>query len=141
LRSEILTICDDAARALGFKPRCDLRGPIDTLVAETRGDQLLLCLREVLSNVARHAQATSVDVDVVVDRSHLALRVTDDGVGYEPTPGARTSGLDNMLARAESAGGRFHIGPGQRGGTVVTWDVPLAPFEDDPGDDGSRAPT
>ena len=114
LRGEILTICDDAARALGFRPGCDIRGPIDSAVTETSGDHLLLCLREALSNVARHARATSVEVEVVVDRGRLVLRVADDGVGYEPTPGRRTSGLDNMLVRAESSGGTLHDRPPAR---------------------------
>jgi signal transduction histidine kinase len=141
LRSELLTISDDATGALGFKPACDIRGPIDSAVDETTGSHLLLCLREALSNVARHARATSVEVEVVVDDGRVVLCVSDDGVGYAPTPGERTSGLDNMLVRAESSGGRFTIGPGEGRGTVVTWDVPLAPFEDAPGQDGSQAPS
>ena len=142
LRGEILTICDDAARALGFRPECDVRGPVDSAVTETSGDHLLLCLREALSNVARHARATSVEVGVavVVDRGRLVLRVADDGVGYEPTPGRRTSGLDNMLVRAEASDGTFAIHARAGGGTVVTWDVPLAPSEP-AGEDGSQGPS
>jgi len=141
LRIEILALCDEAARALGFKPSCDVRGPIDSVVAESVGGQLLLCLRETLSNVARHARATAVEVEVVVDRGRIVLRVSDDGVGYEPTPGQSTSGLDNMLVRAESNGGTFTIENRPRGGVVVTWDVPLARFDAVAGEVGSPAPS
>jgi signal transduction histidine kinase len=137
LRSEIVTVCDDAARALGSRPSCEIRGPIDSAVDETMADQLLLCLREALSNVARHARATTTEVEVNVARGRLTLRVADNGIGYVPTPGARTSGLDNMLVRAESNGGTLTVEPRVGGGLVITWDVPLGA----PGvEDGSRAP-
>jgi signal transduction histidine kinase len=139
LRGEILTICEDATRALGFRPSCDIRGPVDSAVGEALGGQLLLCLREGLSNVARHARATRVGVEVVVDRGRLVLRVSDDGIGYVPTAGSTSSGLDNMLVRAESNNGTFSIGSGAGGGVVITWDVSVGPLGNDgpPGGDGS----
>jgi signal transduction histidine kinase len=140
LRSEILTICEDASRALGFKPTCDVRGPVDSAVGATMAGHLLLCLREALSNVARHARATSTEVEVVVEHGRLLLRVADDGVGYVPTPGASSSGLDNMLVRAEANGGTFAVGRRPSGGLVITWDVPLGP-EAAPDRDGSTAPS
>ena len=66
LRGDIVGICDESAKALGFKPSCDIVGPIDSAVAEPTRGHLLLCLREALSNVARHARATAVEVDVSV---------------------------------------------------------------------------
>jgi signal transduction histidine kinase len=138
LRSEIQAVCDDAARALGTRPSCEIRGPIDSAVDETMGGQLLLCLREALSNIARHARATTAEVEVHVARGRLVLRVSDNGIGYTPTPGARTSGLDNMLVRAESNGGTLTVEPRVGGGLVLTWDVPLGAPD---AEDGSRAPS
>jgi signal transduction histidine kinase len=127
VRSEIITVCDDASKALGFKPLLDIEGPIDSAVDEQVRGHLLLSLREALSNVARHARASAVDVQVAVASGHLTLRVTDDGVGYHPPSGQRSSGIDNMLVRAEALGGVFSIANREQGGTMVTWDVPLAP--------------
>jgi signal transduction histidine kinase len=143
LRSEILTICEDASRTLGFRPSCDVRGPIDNAVGKPLGGQLLLCLREGLSNVARHARATHVAVEVLVDRGRLVLRVSDDGIGYVPTPGATSSGLGNMRVRAEASNGSFSIEPCARGGVMITWDVSLGPLEGDgaPGEEVSAAPS
>ena len=126
VRSDIGVVCDDAAKALGFKPLLDIDGPIDSAVDEQVRGHLLLCLREALSNVARHASASAVDVQVAVASGHLTLHVTDDGVGYHPPSGQRSSGIDNMLVRAEALGGSFSIADRHEGGTVVTWDVPLA---------------
>jgi signal transduction histidine kinase len=127
VRSDIAMVCDDAAKALGFKPLLDIDGPIDSAVDEQVRGHVLLCLREALSNVARHAQAAVVDVQVSVASGHLTLRVTDDGVGYHPPSDHRSSGIDNMLVRAEALGGSFSIADREEGGTVVTWDVPLSP--------------
>ena len=88
-------------------------------------DELLLCLREALSNVARHACATNAEVAVSVHAGRVSLTVIDDGVGYVPTTDVPSSGLHNMLVCAESLGGRFAIDARDVGGTVTTWDVPL----------------
>ncbi len=125
LRSDILAICDEAAPALGFKPSCDIDGPIDSAVVEPTRAHLLLSLREALSNVARHANASSVQVGISVRRGRLILSVEDDGVGYRSTPGQRSSGLDNMRSRAEEVDGRFSIVAGPSGGTVATWEAPV----------------
>jgi signal transduction histidine kinase len=125
LRSEIVGICDESAKALGFTPSCDISGPIDSAVGEPTRGHVLLCLREALSNVARHARATTTQVAVRVDAGRLTLSVVDDGVGYVPKDGRPSSGLDNMLVRAGALGGRFSIERRAEGGTSATWDVPL----------------
>lgn len=125
VRSAIQGVCEEAADTLGFKPTCDIDGPIDSAVGDLIREHLLLCLREALSNVARHSRAAHVEVRVMVRDGRVRLVVADDGVGYEPEPGQRSGGLDNMLVRAESLDGRFSIGRRAGGGTVVDWDVPL----------------
>ena len=74
---------------LGFEPTVLFEGAVDTVTPEPVATDLLATLREALSNVARHSEASRVDVVVTVDADdggHLVLRVTDDGVG-PPTPG------------------------------------------------------
>ncbi len=69
----------------------------------------MIALREALSNAARHAQASRVDVTVDVDRGGiLAVQVTDNGTGIPP--GASRSGPRN-LARGEKLGGDLRLGP------------------------------
>ena len=86
LRSRVLALSREAAGALGFPPRCFFDGPVDSGVEDAIAVELLATLREGLSNVARHAQATRVDVEVVVT-DRVVLRVIDDGVG-PPGPDA-----------------------------------------------------
>ena len=125
LRSDVLAICDESAVALGFKPSCEIDGPIDSAVAEPVRGHVLLCLREALSNVARHAGASSVDVTIMLRDGRLILSVTDNGVGYRSAPGQRSRGLDNMQARADAVDGSFSIAAAASGGTVATWEAPI----------------
>ena len=134
------SVCDESATALGFKPSCDIAGAIDSAVDEPTGGHVLLCLREALSNVARHADASRVAVNVVVDDGRLTLRVADDGVGYRPTAGQHSSGLDNMRVRAESLGGDFSIEALPDRGTVTTWTVPITRQDSAIDEIGSQGP-
>jgi signal transduction histidine kinase len=129
LRSDVLSMANDATDRLGFQARVSFDGPVDTVVDRERGDQLLAVLREALANVIRHARAESVDVDVAVAAgADLVLRVSDDGTGLAdgfasaPRPG---NGLRTMAARAEGLGGTCTIAPRRPRGTLVEWRVPL----------------
>jgi two-component system sensor histidine kinase DevS len=129
LRQRTMAIAAEAARVLGFSPVVRFEGPVDTAVVEEAGEALLAVLRETLSNVARHARASRVEVDVEVKgRDGLTLRVADDGVGLSGDcrqVGGR--GLANIEERARALGGSCDIGPGPAGGTVARWWVPLRP--------------
>ena len=128
LRATIVTTLREAGEALGFEPRLTLNGPIDASVPALAGEELVATLREALSNVARHAAATAVDVEVTVGAGELVARVRDDGTGVEEA-GCRAEspghGLRNMAARAARLDGTFELTPGPTNGTVVTWRVPL----------------
>ncbi len=122
LRSEILDLVDDAAERAGFTANVGFDGPIDAGVDSEIAGDVLAVLREALSNVARHAEATSVDVRVVV-HGGIELSVVDDGRGIDPDP-ARRSGLANLSRRAEARGGEFVVEPTAGGGTLLRWSIP-----------------
>ena len=93
--------------------------------------QLIQLTREAMSNVARHAGASKVSVNVEDRRDVLRLSIIDDGRGFDTGKGQRPGhhGLTNMHARAESLGGSLKIESGQEGTRVV--------FEMPRGDRGS----
>jgi signal transduction histidine kinase len=127
LRAEILALATEAAASLRFEPRLQLLGPVDAAVDDEIGAQLLSVLREGLSNVVRHAQATRVEVTVSVADARVRAEVWDDGAG--PGPGSRAGGrgLANISHRAEALGGHMSLNPGPDGrGTLLVWQVPLA---------------
>jgi signal transduction histidine kinase len=65
VRDRVLALTGEAAGPLGFVPGVLFDGPIDTAVDERTAVELLATLREALSNVARHAHASTVEVEVV----------------------------------------------------------------------------
>jgi len=126
LRDRIMTLAREARGPLGFMPDVTFEGAVDTVVDDHVGRELLATLREALSNVARHAHASRVDVSIVAG-ADLMLRVSDDGGGLPTDRHVGGLGLRNMSTRATDLGGRFTAGPGADGGTVVEWTVPLRP--------------
>ncbi len=122
LRARILEVADEAAENLSAAPSVHLSGLVDTSIPREVGEHLLAVLREGLSNAARHAQASRVEVAVDVDED-LLLRISDNGVGLPPA--GRRSGLRNLAERAERLGGTFHASRQEGGGTVLEWQVPL----------------
>jgi signal transduction histidine kinase len=128
VRQELLKVVAESGRVMGFEPALHLDGPIDTVVTGTVSDHLLAVVREALSNVTRHAAASSAEVMVSIDRSgqRLEVEISDDGIGIESgIAGGR--GLGNMQTRAQELGGTCQITPRIDGGTVVQWTVPISP--------------
>jgi signal transduction histidine kinase len=122
LRARILEVVEEMTVPLGFAPSLRLVGPLDEDVPGGAGEQMLIALREALSNAARHAAASSVDVTVDCG-SDLVLRVRDNGRGLGGS--IRRSGLANLAQRASVLGGRLRVGPAEGGGTDLEWRVAL----------------
>jgi len=126
LRSEIVAIVDEMTAMLGFPPSLRLGSGLDGPVGPDVAEYLLTALREALSNTARHARASRVDVSVEVNPiDQLVLRVIDNGTGIPAE--VHRSGLRNLAQRAGSLNGVLELGPaggpGGRGTTLV-WRVP-----------------
>jgi signal transduction histidine kinase len=119
-------IVERSSAALGFTPDVSIEGPADTFTREVAGSALEAALTEALSNIARHAHATTCHVQVTASDHQLAMKVTDNGTGIPA--GARPGrGLANIRHRAEEHGGSASIRTESGVGTVVEWTVPAAP--------------
>ena len=107
----------------GVACRVELRGDVDGL-AGALGHDLLAVVRELVSNVVRHAGATDVAVTVDAGRrdgDDVVAVVADDGRGLPAVP--VRSGLHNLEERARRRGGGLTVAAGADG-TRVTWRVP-----------------
>ena len=127
LRGEIVDLVEEMTPLLGFGPSLRLGAGLGGEIRPEVAEQALAALREALSNAARHANATRVDVMVDVDADRmLAVQVTDNGTGI-PADGRR-SGLRNLAIRAEKLGGELQAGPADPAadppGTRLEWRVP-----------------
>lgn len=90
------------------------------------GEIETVCFRvaqEALTNIARHAGAHRVELTLATEERGLRLRVSDDGVGFDPEAVRRDAGaafgLLGMRERAELAGGEFHLDSRPGRGTTV----------------------
>jgi signal transduction histidine kinase len=117
------------ARLHGLDYRLDLGPETDGGGARDRELDAVLfrALQEALSNVACHAQASSVRVTLVESARELTLTVEDDGVGLAE-PVRQGCGLGGMRERAAAYGGSVRLGPGRRGGAVVRISMPTRPI-------------
>ena len=124
-RTRLLAVAEEMASLLGFPPRLRLEGPIDTVVDRDLVDHLVPVLRESLTNVAKHARASTVVVRVEVIGGMLELEVVDDGVGLPDALRVNGMGVANVRERAELLGGEAQLASVVGGGTRVLWRVPL----------------
>lgn len=76
-------------------------------------------VQESLSNITRHANASSVLVEVGRDHGRPVVRVVDDGVGFSPTAETDGIGLVGMRERARLARGRVQVASTPGRGTAV----------------------
>ena len=83
---------------------------------------LALVLREAATNIVRHAQATRVQVDFMLEDRQLAMQIRDDGRGGVQAEG---NGLCGMRERAAALGGQLTLQSPRGEGTVLTVRVPL----------------
>jgi len=123
LRGDVQALVSEYAGPLGFRPHLICTGPIDTVVPAAVRPQILATVRESLSNVVRHAQASTATVEIMVDGGKVAARISDDGVGMGS--GDRRSGLRNLTDRAEALGGTVRITGNEPHGTVVELEAPV----------------
>ncbi len=119
-QEELDALVTTFTQGLGFSPSLLVEGRYGDVDAPLRSD-LLAVVREGLSNIARHAEATRADVRVVIGPD-LQVEISDDGRGM----GAREarSGLINLRDRAKAMSGVFEVHSVEPRGTLLRWQVP-----------------
>jgi signal transduction histidine kinase len=121
----------DLAREMGARAGVEVACTIDERV-----DMLERCLQETLfrvgqeglTNVAKHARASRVNLSLCRDDTGITLEVADNGIGLgaaQRTESARY-GVQGMRERVEALGGMLTIGPHPKGGTLVRAWLPAA---------------
>ena len=125
-RAAVLALVHELDSVVGFEVHTSIDGPVDASLSNEIVEHLLATLREALTNIGRHAEATRASVILTVDSDVCRLQVLDNGRGIDQGKGrAGGNGLGNMRRRAEKLGGRFEIETPDAGGTLLIWQVPL----------------
>jgi signal transduction histidine kinase len=113
---------------LDYQPELVFEGAVDTSVPERVAGHALAVIRELLSNVAKHAHANWAQVVVAVKDDSLSITVTDNGIGF--TEPSHRRGLANVARRADTHSGLFTIEPNKPKGTKARWQIYLPNEED-----------
>jgi signal transduction histidine kinase len=121
IRGQLDEIVASATTTTGFTPEFVVEGLLIGLPEPVEVD-LVAVVREGLSNIARHAHATSARVHVAVTKD-LTVEISDNGVGADP--GVVRSGLRNLERRATASGGTFKVSANHPSGLILHWSVPL----------------
>jgi signal transduction histidine kinase len=94
----------------------------DIAVLGTNRRSVFLLVKEALNNIAKHANANSVDVDISIDKV-LHIKIHDNGIGFHESMIVPGNGLGNMRKRIQSLKGEMVILNGM--GTTIKFDIPI----------------
>jgi signal transduction histidine kinase len=127
LKAALQRLLDDFSSRSGVKTLF-VHQPLDHTLDKTAATALYRVVQECLSNIARHAKATRVEVEVTVEEEGVAVMVRDDGMGFDQTAISRTAGglgLLNMRERLLAVQGSCEVDSLPGKGTTVSMYVPL----------------
>lgn len=92
---------------------------------EEQQRHLIQIVREALSNIARHGQASEVGLAVSREDGELTIAITDNGIGFDPEEVKRGNGLTNIEQRARRLGGVIEMKPRDPKGMAFVVRIPM----------------
>ncbi len=81
------------------------------------------CAYELVNNAVKHARATAVNVQLLVDEGLVSLTVQDNGIGFDPEKIAPGAGLENIRTRVSAYNGKMNIRTAPGKGTEITIEI------------------
>jgi signal transduction histidine kinase len=126
VRATVLALVRSLDPVVGFEIHVSFDGPVDAAINRTVEEHLIATIREAVTNIGRHANATRATVSIRVESATCRLEVADngEGMGAEPTA-AGGRGLVNLERRAEKLNGELLLDTPPGGGTTLIWSVPI----------------
>jgi NarL family two-component system sensor histidine kinase LiaS len=82
-------------------------------------------VQETLSNIARHSEASDVDIELVYDQQAISCTITDNGIGFDQDQKHTGFGLRSIKERTISLGGRLSIKSAPGEGTLINFVIPI----------------
>jgi signal transduction histidine kinase len=126
LAAAIGWLASESARRMGIKIEIHLDED-QPLLTPRASTALYRMVQEALTNVARHARATSVKIELHAQSGEMTLTVHDNGIGFPPIAERKVDscGLLGMRERALLLGGQVRVDNPLAGGGRITVRLPL----------------
>ena len=126
LAPALASLAQRTGAANGLEVRADVELPDDRRLAPELETTVYRVVQESLTNVVKHAGASSIDIEVRCADDAVDVSVVDDGIGFDSEAAAANGfGLAGMRERVELAGGELSVLPGAGAGTVIRARLPL----------------
>lgn len=115
---------------LGIAVKCEFED-VENRVPHDEATAVFRIVQEALLNVARHAGAEHVLLQIAADEKRLLIEIEDDGRGFDPksvelpSETGRGLGLLGMRERVEILGGKMHIDAAPGDGAHLTFEIPI----------------
>ena len=120
LRARIIALSAEVDSRLGVTAELRVDEGIDNAIGPHCAQHTVHALREILSNIVRHSNASAVQIQVDLRDNLVEVVVRDNGVGFTPYVGPGR-GLRNLSSRARECGGDFTVKSEIGRGTMVRW--------------------
>ncbi|MHC5599095.1 MAG: sensor histidine kinase [Nostoc sp.] len=124
LKSAIEKLLTDFQQTTGIEPSCKIDLPY-TLPPEVN-TALYRIVQESLTNICKHAQATSVTVGLLAHAGMIHLSIEDNGKGFNPTQNTTGFGLQGMRERSVALGGQLNLHSQLGTGCCISVSLPLS---------------
>lgn len=86
---------------------------------------LYRCGYELINNAVKYANASNINVQLLIEKKIIALTVDDDGVGFNPDKIVSGTGLENIRARVQAYNGKITIRSAPQEGTKIIIEIEL----------------
>lgn len=106
---------------------CTLNVPPSLTLPTSTTEHILRFVSEGLANIAKHAAASTVNIQMKVQERDVLLEIQDDGVGFDPAAGVQKRGHYGLLGlqeRARLVGGKFEVESALNKGTTLRMYLP-----------------
>jgi signal transduction histidine kinase len=120
LEQRVTLLSGEVESRLGVLAELKVASGIDTEIGPRCAQHVVQALREILSNIVRHSEATEVNIQVDTTQNLIEVIVRDNGVGFTPNVGSGR-GLRNLSSRARELGGDCTVESELGNGTMVRW--------------------
>lgn len=122
--ADLLSRMEDESRTLLVGMDCQFHSQVDDLDQKLPLDfrqNLFLFFKESLANIIKHSHATRVEISISGEKDSWQLKISDNGVGFNPTLPHRGNGLKNLRRRAAAMGGTLEIESVEGKGTQLSF--------------------